>query len=149
MRKITNVFFSVKAIKLFVMIILLPSCAIFQQKSIVEDLGVTLGSTSQQVNTLMGKPKFDFTFHTTDHDISVWEYDREQKDYVPILEDDDYGVIAPSPGIRQYSERQCRLVFVDGYLCSIEDFVRDQVMTIDRNQLPDNIPAILDEIHER
>ncbi|BBM82179.1 hypothetical protein [Candidatus Uabimicrobium amorphum] len=130
--------------------IILCSCTIFQERNVVKELGVELGDSEAQVDYKMGEPKSQFNFNTKDHRISVWNYSEEKLDYQPILEGDDNGVLPPpQTSIRSYNKQQCRLVFVDGFLCSIEDFVDNKVYRLDREELPDNVPAILDQIHGR
>ncbi|WP_372370452.1 hypothetical protein [Candidatus Uabimicrobium sp. HlEnr_7] len=129
---------------------ILCSCSIFQEKNIVKDLGVELGDSEVQVDSKIGQPKSQFTFDTKEHNIAVWDYNEEKLDYQPVLPGDDYGVLPPpQTTIRSYNTQQCRLVFVDGFLCSIEDFVDNKVYRMSRDQLPDNVPAILDQIHGR
>ena len=132
-----------------VMCIFLIGCSVFQERNRLKESGVVLGSSIRHVESKLGEAKISFSFHTLDHKLSVWTYNSKKADYQPAYEGDDYGVFAPRSGIREYEEKECRLIFVDGYLCSIEDYIENKVYTVDRSELPDNIPGILDEIRER
>ncbi len=145
----TNHFYTILILFCFTLTI---SCSNFswREPDIVEDKGVKLGQNKSLSKKQLGNPSVNITFVKKGHRVTIWEYNSEALDYQPqYTGEDDGGIYVPQSGVREYSKRKYRLIFVDNILYDIEDYVYQNTYQVSPYKTPADIAEILDEIRNQ
>lgn len=126
--------------------IIMGGCQSWQLLSTVPSLqekNIALGNKLSHVQSVLGSPRSQLNFQRQGKRISVWVYDKVERDFVPSFAEDDTGILPPSSGEERYRILY-RLIFVDAVLHLAEDYVSQEYSVLPESQ--QEMEALIQEI---